>query len=72
MTGSIFQRRLADTATSLAALIYLSYAFTRGLSMAVDGIPASGLVQAAVLEAVIGLACLVVVIQRGQAARRNA
>ena len=44
--------------TALAAMIYLSYAGSRFVSMLLDGMPAEGLVQAAVLEAVIGLACL--------------
>ena len=64
MIGAAFLRRFADTATSLAALVYLSYACARGLSMALDGAPAAGLVQAAALEAVLGLACLALVTAR--------
>jgi len=60
MIGAIFVRRMADTATSLAALIYLSYAVSRFASMAFDGLPATGLVQAASLEGIVGLACLAV------------
>lgn len=56
--SSALVRRLAETATALAAMIYLSYAGSRFASMLVDGMPAESLVQAAVLEAVIGLACL--------------
>lgn len=70
MIGAVFQRRLADSATWLAALIYLSYTTSRLASMAIDGMPASGLVQAAALEGVVGLACLAVaLIRRSPAAR---
>jgi hypothetical protein len=57
-------RSQADTALWLAALIYLSYAVSRSASMAFDGIPAAGLVQAAALEGIVGLACLVVLMIR--------
>ncbi|UCH48167.1 MAG: DUF4345 domain-containing protein [Betaproteobacteria bacterium] len=60
MIGAIFVRSQADTALWLATLIYLSYAVSRSVSMAFDGIPAAGLVQAAALEGIIGLACLAV------------
>ena len=62
MIGAIFRRELANTATALAALIYLSYTVTRGISMTVDGMPAAGLVQAMALEGVLGLACLAVIV----------
>ncbi|MDJ0958313.1 MAG: DUF4345 domain-containing protein [Arenicellales bacterium] len=60
MIGAIFVRSQADTALWLAALIYLSYAVSRFVSMAFDGVPNAGLVQAAALEGIVGLACLVV------------
>ncbi len=60
MISGIFLRSQADTALWLAALIYLSYAASRFLSMASDGVPSAGLVQAAALEGIIGLACLMV------------
>jgi len=59
MFVAIFVRSMADTALWLATLIYLSYAGSRLVSMAFDGLPATGLVQAAVLEGSVGLACLV-------------
>ena len=62
--GAIFVRRLADTAMALAALIYLSYAGSRFASMAADGMPAAGLVQAAALEGLLGLACLTILMYR--------
>ena len=42
----------------VSALIYLSYGLSRILSMAMDGMPAEGLVQVAVLEIVTGLVCV--------------
>jgi hypothetical protein len=64
MIGAIFMSSMADTATWLAALVYLSYAGSRFASMAFDGVPAPGLVQAAALEALVGLACLAILIIR--------
>ena len=72
MLAAVFVRRLADTATGLGALIYLSYAASRGISMALDGAPAAGLVQAAALEAAIGLACLAALTIRRMPARKVA
>ena len=64
MIGAIFVRSQADTALWLATLIYLSYAVSRLVSMAFDGVPAAGLVQATALEGAIGLACLAVLTMR--------
>lgn len=72
MVGAVFIRRMVDTATSLAALIYLSYAITRLMSMILDGVPAAGLVQAAALEGIVGLACLTVFMIRRMPARSAA
>ncbi len=58
MLAAIVVQAISDTAIALAALIYLSYAGARLASMAFDGMPAAGLVQAAALEAVVGLVCL--------------
>ena len=57
--AAIFVAGLTDAALALAATIYLSYAGSRFASMLLDGIPAEGLVQAAILEVVVGLVCLV-------------
>jgi low temperature requirement protein LtrA len=70
MIGAVFVRSQADTALWLAALIYLSYAGSRLVSMALDGLPATGLVQAAALEGIVGMACLVVLAIRRIPARR--
>lgn len=72
MIGAIFVRSQADTALWLASLIYLSYAGSRFASMAFDGVPAAGLVQAAALEGVVGLVCLAVLAMRRIPARRVA
>ncbi len=64
MIGATFVRSQGDTALWLAALIYLSYAGSRFASMAFDGVPAVGLVQAAIFEGVIGLSCLAVLMIR--------
>ncbi len=70
--AAIFVRRLTDTAMLLAAMIYLSYAGSRFASMLIDGTPAAGLVQAAVLEAVVGLVCLALLLYRPFAAAEPA
>lgn len=72
MIGAIFVRNQADTALWLAALIFLSYAGSRFVSMVYDGVPAAGLVQAAALEGIVGLACLAVLIIRRIPTRRAA
>lgn len=64
IVAAAFMRGLSDTAMWLAALVYLSYAGSRILSMSFDGVPAEGLVKAAALESVLGLVCLVVVLMR--------
>ena len=62
MLFTLIRRSTIDLALGLAALIYLSYAASRFVSMALDGIPASGLVMATALEAALGLTCLAVVL----------
>jgi len=56
MSGT-FVAKLAFTSAVVSSLVYLSYGLSRILSIAVDGMPAEGLVQAAALEIIIGLAC---------------
>ena len=72
MIGAIFIRHLADTAMLLATMIYLSYAGSRFASMIIDGTPAAGLVQAAGLEGIIGLACSAMLFLRRNPAREVA
>jgi hypothetical protein len=49
-----FRDALASLALTTAATVYLGYGLTRLLSMAVDGVPHSSLVSAAVLEISVG------------------
>lgn len=67
-----FVQRLVDSAMMLATSIYLSYAASRFASMVFDGVPTAGLVQAATLETVVGLACLTVLLIRRIPASRAA
>jgi hypothetical protein len=57
MSGT-FVAKLTFTSAVVSTLLYFSYGLSRILSMAVDGLPAERLVQAAVLELVIGLVCV--------------
>ena len=53
-----FVDKLAFTAAVISSLLFLSYGLSRVMSIAIDGMPVEGLVQAAALEIVIGLACI--------------
>ena len=57
MSGA-FVDKLAFTAAVVSTLLYLSYGLSRVMSIAIDGMPVEGLVQAAVIEIVTGLACI--------------
>lgn len=61
MSGA-FVAKLAFTATVISIVLYLSYGLSRILSIVIDGMPVEGLVQAAVLEIVIGLACVLALV----------
>jgi hypothetical protein len=50
-----FVAKLAFTSTVISIVMYLSYGISRILSIAIDGIPAEGLVMATVIELIIGL-----------------
>ncbi|MFY1695895.1 MULTISPECIES: DUF4345 domain-containing protein [unclassified Solwaraspora] len=52
-----FVRRLTFTAALVGAAVYLAYGLSRLFSMAVDGLPATGLVAATVAELILGAAC---------------
>ena len=56
--GGIFNARLAPLSAVLAVTVFLAYAFGRIVSMAIDGMPSSGLVEAVVIEIGIGGLCL--------------
>ena len=59
MTAGVFKSELTIPSLALAAAVYLSYGLSRILSMALDGVPHSGLVSAAAIEVAIGAICLV-------------
>ena len=52
-----FVSSLRFSAVILATLLYLSYSFSRAVSIMIDGMPSDELVQIAVFELVVGLAC---------------
>ena len=56
MSG-VFVANLRFTATVISMLLYLSYGLSRILSMTIDGIPVDALMQAVVLEIIIGVVC---------------
>jgi hypothetical protein len=59
MMAGVFRPALKAPALAIAAAVYLSYGVSRILSMAIDGVPHSGLVSAAVIEVAIGAICFV-------------
>lgn len=60
MLAGVVRKALTVTSLSTASLVYLSYGLSRLWSMAIDGMPHSGLVSAAILEIALGLICLLV------------
>lgn len=58
-----FVDKLAFTAAVVSTLLYMSYGLSRVMSIVVDGMPVEGLVQATVVEIVIGLACIIALIK---------
>ena len=54
-----FITKLTFTSIVLSTLLYLSYGISRMMSMAIDGMPVDSLIQAVILELVIGLICVV-------------
>jgi len=53
-----FVTRMMFTSALVSSALYLAYGISRLLAMALDGVPARGLVNATVVELVIGLALL--------------
>ncbi len=60
IASGAFVARLVTLSALVAAFLYLSFGLSRLLSMAMDGVPAEGLVQATGIEILFGLACVVV------------
>jgi len=62
VSGSFFAS-LRFTAIVVSALLYMAYGLSRILGFVVDGLPSERLVQAAALEIIIGVACILVFIK---------
>ncbi|PCI38367.1 MAG: hypothetical protein COB50_02460 [Thiotrichales bacterium] len=56
--AGIFIKRLTFTSMLVSIVMYLSYGFSRIISMLVDGMPNNGLVVTAVIEIMIGMICV--------------
>lgn len=73
MLAGVFRSAFTILSLATATAVYLSYGLSRALSMAIDGIPHSGLVSAAVIEIAIGVICSAVLThhQKATAARQT-
>jgi len=58
MLAGVFRTQWITASLVAATAIYLPYGLARLISMAIDGLPHSGLVSAAVFEIAIGAVCL--------------
>ena len=63
MFAGAFRWELAVVSLATAAVVYLSYGLSRVTSIAIDGVPHSGMVTAAGVELVIGSICLLTLLQ---------
>lgn len=61
---------LTGMSLAIGAAIFMSYGISRGYSIALDGLPDTGLVMAAAFEIVIGTLCLFSVLRRNRAETR--
>ncbi|MEU0562432.1 DUF4345 domain-containing protein [Dactylosporangium sp. NPDC006015] len=57
LLAGAFVARLAFPAAVAGTVFYLAYAVSRGMSAALDGAPASGLVVGGIVELALGVAC---------------
>jgi len=57
ITFGSFLKPLMFSAAIASTCLYLSYGFSRLISITLDGVPTTGLVQAMILEIIVGLAC---------------
>lgn len=58
MLSGVIRAQLTFISLAAAAAIYLAYGLSRSLSIAIDGVPHSALVGAAIFEITIGVICL--------------
>ncbi len=63
MLVGVFTSRFTLASTAIAAAVYLGYGASRLIAIALDGAPANGLLFAAALELVIGLASVVALVR---------
>lgn len=60
-----FRPNMARLSAFLGATVFLAYAFGRIVSMVLDGMPSSGLVQATLIELVVGGLCAALISRGG-------
>ena len=58
MFAGAFRSEYTAISLTIAVVVYLSYGLSRVTSIVIDGIPHSGMVDAAVIELLIGAVCL--------------
>ena len=63
MFAGVVRTELVIVSLTTASVVYLSYGLSRLLSMAIDGPPHSGLVNAAAIELAIGAVCLLALLR---------
>ncbi len=68
MLAGVFRTHLTTAGLMVATAIYLPYGLSRLLSIALDGVPHSGLVGAAIFEIAVGAVCLLALVP-GRAAQ---
>ncbi len=64
MFAGVARREWVVPSLATATVVYLSYGIARLTSIALDGVPHSGMVSAAVIELVIGVICLATLLSR--------
>lgn len=62
MLAGLFHAQLTSVSLTAATAIYLSYGLSRLVSIAMDGVPTSNLVGAAIFELALGGVCLFLLI----------
>ena len=62
MLAGVFRTQLIALSLTASATIYLPYGLSRLLSIALDGVPHSSLVGAAIFEIAVGTVCLLALI----------
>jgi len=68
MLLGVFVRTFTQTATIIAAVVYLAYGLARLVSFGLDGMPDDGLIEAAAIELVIGSLCVAALVRSRRAA----